>query len=411
MLVFRLLLMTQANKLSHASHIRDALSSSFSLLLLTFANMIKALTFLAAVAAVSASPQQFLKDVTCEGADNVTSCEADLQVCKNLFAIEHDEQTRREIYRKCLDVNGFSHLDDVDPELLFSPTDAQALALFGSEENHLAVKQCVLQERGEVRPDGTVDPQPFLDRLTPALNDTRPDLLDRLVSGAESCLLQSVATSRARAWATLSRRTFLWQTGPWPADALPASGRGRDAKSNMMKALTFLAAVAAVSASPQQFLKDVSCVGADNVTSCEADLQVCKNLFATEHDEQTRREIYRKCLDVNGFSHLDDVDPELLFGPTDAQALALFGSEENHLAVKQCVLQERGEVRPDGTVDPQPFLDRLTPALNNTRPDLLDASFLSCSPQSIEEWEACIFYECFLGDFTTPVPTIVVPEE
>nr|XP_027213481.1 uncharacterized protein LOC113806531 [Penaeus vannamei] len=192
MLVFRLLLMTQANKLSHASHIRDALSSSFSLLLLTFANMIKALTFLAAVAAVSASPQQFLKDVTCEGADNVTSCEADLQVCKNLFAIEHDEQTRREIYRKCLDVNGFSHLDDVDPELLFSPTDAQALALFGSEENHLAVKQCVLQERGEVRPDGTVDPQPFLDRLTPALNDTRPDLLDRLVSGAESCLLQSI---------------------------------------------------------------------------------------------------------------------------------------------------------------------------------------------------------------------------
>jgi len=35
-----------------------------------------------------------------------------LQVCKNLFAIEHDEQTRREIYRKCLDGNGFSHLDD-----------------------------------------------------------------------------------------------------------------------------------------------------------------------------------------------------------------------------------------------------------------------------------------------------------
>ncbi|ROT75749.1 hypothetical protein C7M84_005690 [Penaeus vannamei] len=184
-----------------------------------------------------------------------------LQVCKYLFATEHDEQTRREIYRKCLDVNGFSHLDDVDPELLFSPTDAQALALFGSEENHLAVKQCVLQERGEVRPDGTVDPQPFLDRLTPALNDTRPDLLDRLVSGAEFCLLQSIEeweacifyecflgdfttpvpttvvpeesrpTSRARAWATLSRRTFLWQTGPWPADALPASGRGRDAKS------------------------------------------------------------------------------------------------------------------------------------------------------------------------------------
>ncbi|XP_069983464.1 uncharacterized protein [Penaeus vannamei] len=182
----------------------------------------------------------------------------------------------------------------------------------------------------------------------------------------------------------------------------------------MMKALTFLAAVAAVSASPQQFLKDVSCVGADNVTSCEADLQVCKNLFAIEHDEQTRREIYRKCLDVNGFSHLDDVDPELLFSPTDAQALALFGSEENHLAVKQCVLQERGEVRPDGTVDPQPFLDRLTPALNDTRPDLLDrlvSGAESCSPQSIEEWEACIFYECFLGDFTTPVPTTVVPEE
>jgi len=128
------------------------------------------------------------------------------------------------------------------------------------------------------------------------------------------------------------------------------------------------------------------------------------------------------------------------------------------------------QVRPDGTVDPQPFLDRLTPALNDTRPDLLDrlvSGAESCSPQSvssapsplcfrknsclihshrlstflhssliplsvftfcvpisalrvisvsifsfqIEEWEACIFYECFLGDFTTPVPTTVVPEE
>ncbi|XP_069983692.1 uncharacterized protein [Penaeus vannamei] len=182
----------------------------------------------------------------------------------------------------------------------------------------------------------------------------------------------------------------------------------------MMKALTFLAAVAAVSASPTRFLTNVTCVGADNVASCEADLQVCKNLFATEHDEQTRREIYRKCLDGNGFSHLDDVDPELLFSPTDVQALVLFVSEENHLAVKQCVLQERGEVRPDGTVDPQPFLDRLTPALNDTRPDLLDrlvSGAESCSPQSIEEWEACIFYECFLEDFTTPAPTTVVPEE
>ncbi|ROT84010.1 hypothetical protein C7M84_022799 [Penaeus vannamei] len=182
----------------------------------------------------------------------------------------------------------------------------------------------------------------------------------------------------------------------------------------MIKALIFLAAVAAVSASPHEFLKYVSCEGADNVTSCEADLQVCKNLFAIEQDEQTRRQTYKKCLDENGFSHLDDVDPEVLFSPTDAQALALFGSEENHLAVKQCVLQEHGEFRPDGTVDPQPFLDRLTPALNDTRPDLLDrlvsgAEF--CPTENFIEWEVCIFMECFQRDFSTPVPTTVVPEE
>jgi len=44
-----------------------------------------------------------------------------LQVCKNLFAIEHDEQTRREIYRKCLDGNGFSHLDDGENTSHFPP--------------------------------------------------------------------------------------------------------------------------------------------------------------------------------------------------------------------------------------------------------------------------------------------------
>ncbi|XP_063588824.1 uncharacterized protein LOC134765967 [Penaeus indicus] len=183
----------------------------------------------------------------------------------------------------------------------------------------------------------------------------------------------------------------------------------------MIKALTFLAAVAVVSASPSYFLKNASCEGAENVTSCEADLQVCKNIFATEHDEQIRSEIYRKCLDKNGFSHLDDVDPEVLFSSTDTQALALFGSKENHVALKQCIQQERGELRPDGSVDPQPFLDRLTPALNDTRPDLLDRLVYgteSCSTESIKEWEVCIFYTCFEGEFTpTESTTTVVPEE
>ncbi|XP_063588730.1 uncharacterized protein LOC134765864 [Penaeus indicus] len=183
----------------------------------------------------------------------------------------------------------------------------------------------------------------------------------------------------------------------------------------MIKVLNFLAAVAAISASPHDFLKSVSCEGAENVTLCEADLQVCKNVFAVEYNDQIRREIYKKCLDKNGLNHLDDVDPESLFGPTDSQALALFGSEENHLAVKQCVLQEHGELRPDGTVDPQPFLDRLTLALNDTRPDILDRlvpAAESCSTETIKEWEVCIFYTCFEGEFTPTEPTTtVVPEE
>ncbi|XP_047499061.1 uncharacterized protein LOC125045688 [Penaeus chinensis] len=182
----------------------------------------------------------------------------------------------------------------------------------------------------------------------------------------------------------------------------------------MIKALTFLAAVAAVSASPLQFLINASCEGAENVTSCEADLQVCKSLFAVEHDEQIRIETYRKCLDKNGFSHLDDVDPEFLFSSTNSQVLSLFGSEENHVALKQCIQQERGELKPDGTVDPQPFLDRLTPALNDTRPDILDllvSGTESCSTESIKEWEICIFYVCFEGEFTPTEPTTVVPEE
>ncbi|XP_037788811.1 uncharacterized protein LOC119584327 [Penaeus monodon] len=184
--------------------------------------------------------------------------------------------------------------------------------------------------------------------------------------------------------------------------------------AKMIKALTFLAAMAAVSASPHNFLKSVSCEGAENVTLCEADLQVCKNLFAFEYNDQIRREIYKQCLDKNGLNHLDDVDPESLFSPTDSQALSLFGSEENHLAVKQCVLQEHGELKPDGTVNPQPFLDRLTLALNNTRPHILDRLILaaeSCSTESTEEWEVCVFYVCFEGEFTPPVPTTVVPEE
>lgn len=28
-----------------------------------------------------------------------------------------------------------------------------------------------------------------------------------------------------------------------------------------------------------------------------------------------------------------------------------------------------------------------------------------------EEWEVCVFYVCFEGEFTPPVPTTVVPEE
>ncbi|XP_037788815.1 uncharacterized protein LOC119584330 [Penaeus monodon] len=172
--------------------------------------------------------------------------------------------------------------------------------------------------------------------------------------------------------------------------------------------------MAAVSASPHNFLKSVSCEGAENVTLCEADLQVCKNLFAIEQDQQIRREIYRKCLDKNGFSHLDDVDPEFLFSSTDPEVLSLFGSEENHLAVKRCIEQERGEIRPDGTVDPQPFLDRLTPVLNDTRPDILDllvSGTESCSLETIKDFEICIFYVCFEGEFTPPEPTTVVPEE
>ncbi|XP_063588731.1 uncharacterized protein LOC134765865 [Penaeus indicus] len=180
----------------------------------------------------------------------------------------------------------------------------------------------------------------------------------------------------------------------------------------MIKALTLLAAVVTASALPPSYFADVSCQGAENVTLCEADLQVCKDVFSVDKEWELRRHIYKSCLDENGLNHLDDVDPEILFTPTDFETLSLFGTEEKHQAVAICVLKKM--VFPDGAVDTEPFLEKLTFALNDTRPDILERLLVaaeSCSIENIDEWKTCVLQGCVQEEDTTPVPTTVAPEE
>ncbi|XP_042894308.1 uncharacterized protein LOC122268108 [Penaeus japonicus] len=182
----------------------------------------------------------------------------------------------------------------------------------------------------------------------------------------------------------------------------------------MIKTLILIGTLAMAAASSSHAKQDPSCMEAENVTLCEADLPVCKSLFKVDRDEHTRRRIYKTCLDQNGLNHLDDVDPELLFGPTNSEVLSLFGSQENHLAAMKCVVRERGVLRPDGTVNPQPFLETVTLVLNDTRPDILQRVVYaaeSYSTENILDWEMCILGECIQVDLATPVPTTVVPEE
>ncbi|XP_037788814.1 uncharacterized protein LOC119584329 isoform X2 [Penaeus monodon] len=180
----------------------------------------------------------------------------------------------------------------------------------------------------------------------------------------------------------------------------------------MIKALTLMAAVATASALPPRYFIDVSCQEAENVTLCEADLQVCKDVFSADKVGELRRHIYKSCLDENGLDHLDDVDPEILFTPTDSEALSLFGSEETQQAVRNCVLQKL--VLPDDAVDTEPFLEKLTFALNDTRPDILERlldTAESCSIENIDEWKTCVLLGCVQEESTTPVPTTIAPEE
>ncbi|XP_042878126.1 uncharacterized protein LOC122257115 [Penaeus japonicus] len=181
----------------------------------------------------------------------------------------------------------------------------------------------------------------------------------------------------------------------------------------MIKALALLAVVAAASALPSYYLRAASCHEAENVTLCEVNLQVCKDLFTGDEDEHIRRDTYKSCLDQNGFNYLD-VDPEILFSPTESEALSLFGTEEKHQAVRECVQREQGVLRPDGTADPQPFLERLTLALNSTRPDILTRLLYtaeSCSIENIDDWKTCVLAGCGQGDLPAPVPTTLSPEE
>ncbi|XP_027213477.2 uncharacterized protein [Penaeus vannamei] len=180
----------------------------------------------------------------------------------------------------------------------------------------------------------------------------------------------------------------------------------------MIKALTLLVAAATASALPPRLFTDVSCQGAENVTLCEADLQVCKDVFSASKEDELRRHTYKSCLNEHGLDHLDDVDPEILFPPTDAEALSLFGSEEKHRAVRNCVLQKL--VFPDGAEDVEPFLAKLILALTDTRPDILDRllhNAESCSAPNIDEWKTCVLLGCVQDDLTTPVPTTTASGE
>ncbi|XP_042887196.1 uncharacterized protein LOC122262983 [Penaeus japonicus] len=107
---------------SYITYKKDGLFASFSSLPTKPAKMIKTLILIGTLAMAAASSSHAKQDPSCMEAENVTLCEADLPICKSLFIVDRDEDTRRRIYKTCLDQNGLNHLDDVDPELLFGPT-------------------------------------------------------------------------------------------------------------------------------------------------------------------------------------------------------------------------------------------------------------------------------------------------
>ncbi|XP_047498760.1 uncharacterized protein LOC125045508 isoform X2 [Penaeus chinensis] len=174
----------------------------------------------------------------------------------------------------------------------------------------------------------------------------------------------------------------------------------------MMRVLILLAAVAAASA----LLEDLPCEGAKNVTSCEADRQVCQSILSAGEDARVFQDIMKRCFSRNGYTLVDNdgilvFDNPIIDNPTNS---------ENVQAAEDCVLKERGLLTPDGRVDPEPFLERLILALNVTRPDIVNRvsyAVTSCPLENFGEWETCIVSECLQKDPAMPVPTTIDPEE
>ncbi|XP_042878132.1 uncharacterized protein LOC122257123 [Penaeus japonicus] len=181
----------------------------------------------------------------------------------------------------------------------------------------------------------------------------------------------------------------------------------------MINVLTLLAVVAVATPLPAYISVHNGCLNAEDVIVCEADFKLCSDVFANDEAEGIDENIHEVCLNETGLTHAGGHGNHYNF--TGLQQLPLFVSGDMQRAVQFCIQYKREGVRPDGTIDPQPLLERLTLALNDTRPDIVERlhnNGHSCSTEKSDEWKACLLSHCILGNATILLPpTTGSPEE
>ncbi|XP_037789426.1 uncharacterized protein LOC119584865 [Penaeus monodon] len=183
----------------------------------------------------------------------------------------------------------------------------------------------------------------------------------------------------------------------------------------MINILTFLAAVATVTTLPVYIHSTNECMKAENVTVCEIDFRLCSDAFAGNEEEETDEEIHRVCINERSlFSDDESSGGNIFNNDTRIADLPFIGTEDMSQAVKLCIQYKRDGMRPDGTVDPQPLLERLTLALNDTRPDIvqrLHNGTQSCSTENLDSWKSCLLSRCILGNATLVLPSDTISSE
>ncbi|XP_076036446.1 uncharacterized protein LOC143022220 [Oratosquilla oratoria] len=140
-------------------------------------------------ASVQALPQYYFKDTRCQAAPQAQqkACQDDVQYCRNLFTEGEADILRRKLYKECLDEFDLYYLDDISPEVVFSPFGPEALRVFGNGYTWRQFKKCIHRKRGGVKVDGTIDPEPFLNNLRRGMGQERPDILERIVKHTPNC--------------------------------------------------------------------------------------------------------------------------------------------------------------------------------------------------------------------------------